>query len=175
MSVHLSYSEQTVLKALQWLDKQPHNWANHITDTNIAVKMYLKSQKKQEWHSPFAKEIKKIIGAEKTENLNPQEEPTGAFLIKQPLPSLNVLQQSVLQKQTSSPANFHSNKASCNKEEEDFFPEERKKQSFVLDEKSLQALEEVKKEFNIEKEEEALRFLIQFAQKSLKKFFSASS
>ena len=45
---------------------------------------------------------------------------------------------------------------------------------FFLDETSLQTLEKTKQDLNIEKEEEALRLLIQLGRNSLQKLFSLS-
>ena len=48
----------TIQKALYWLNKQDQNWSHHIKDSNIAVKMYLKSQKKEsEACSEFQKKL----------------------------------------------------------------------------------------------------------------------
>ena len=67
MSLNRKYSQQTVIKALHWLDKQPDNWINHITDSNIAVKMYLKSQQSNIKNpSAFEKELKTLLQPEKT-------------------------------------------------------------------------------------------------------------
>ena len=76
MSINHNSSKPVVLKALHWLNKQPDNWGEHIKDTNIAVKMYLKNQNKpKESPSPFAREIKQFVKEEK------RPEPAGAFLI----------------------------------------------------------------------------------------------
>ena len=79
MSLYSNNPEPTVLKALHWLNKQPDNWAEHIKDTNVAVKMYLKSQNKcNKQKSSFSKEITQLLT--KDENFK-NEEPIGAFLI----------------------------------------------------------------------------------------------
>ena len=77
MSPNFNYSRPTVLKALHWLNEQPHRWAHHIKDSNIAVRMYLKSQK-QNRESNFKKEIQKFIKDSKLKS----EDPPGAILRK---------------------------------------------------------------------------------------------
>ncbi|MCZ0932272.1 MAG: hypothetical protein OXJ52_03860 [Oligoflexia bacterium] len=135
MPFHKSYSENTLKKALHWLDKQDHNWPQHIKDSNIAVQMYLKSQKKEEEESSFQKELQEFLsqdtGAVSTDfNKSPSAKAVTAPIQKNTRPFLET-------------------------------------KTFVLDEKSLQALERAKKELNIQSEEEALRLLIQLGQKNL--------
>ncbi|MDE0091786.1 MAG: hypothetical protein OXN83_00700 [Oligoflexia bacterium] len=65
MSFHPNYSENTLKKALHWLDKQDHNWPQHIKDNRIAVQMYLKSHKKEEEkESFFQKELQGFLNQE---------------------------------------------------------------------------------------------------------------
>ena len=156
MSLNHRYSEPTVLKALHWLNQQPHNWAEHIKDSNIAVKMYLKSQNKknQEEEPPFKKEIQQFLKEDKNSE---KEEPAGAVLIKK----------------SSPPANWPSDSSDF-KERQPVLLEE-KHPAFFLDEKSWDALEKVKKELNIEQDQEALRVLIQLGQRSLNQWLSTSS
>lgn len=119
------YSKSTVLKALHWLDKQPGDWVEHIKDTNIAVKMYLKSKNKKKDKSPFQKEIQKLLKP-KSQNLKEdrvqwaspafpfslensnfnEEEPIGAVLQRNQDISLKT------EKKESSPS-FHSNDKNC--------------------------------------------------------------
>ena len=171
MSLNQSGSEQTILKALHWLDKQPDNWAEHIKDTNIAVKMYLKSQKPNPSNS-FTKEIKTFLKTKDKESASfQQQSPTeeeliDAFLTNKEMP---LACSSVSQNQKPSPPAKLSEFVSKEKEET-LFPKE--KMPFFLDKISLQTLEKTKQDLNIEKEEEALRLLIQLGRNSLQKLFS---
>ena len=142
MPFHKNYSENTLKKALHWLDKQEEDWPQYIKDSNIAVQMYLKSQTKEEKEnpSPFQKELQSFLGSDtgavSTDfNKSPSAKATTAPFQKNPL-------------------SFLETKSSKNN-------------TFILDEKSLQALEQTKKELNIENDEEALRLLIQLGKKSL--------
>ena len=183
----MSNSPATIQKALYWLNKQDHNWPQHIEDSNTAVKMYLKSQKGQTEPSEFQKKLEKFCSKEKE----------GAFLIadssfdkKQELKS----QTSFLK--ASPPQNLHQKKTAAIKKERSWTACESKSfaglqaapphlkpaplkevlfsessglgpQTFVLDERSLQSLEETKKEWNLQSSQDALRLLIQAGEKSL--------
>ena len=131
MSFHQNYSESDFKKAMHWLNKQDHNWPQHIKDKNIAVQMYLKSQKKEE--SSFNKELEPFLSQE-----------TGAV-------------STDFKQSPSAPAPVQKNSQTCYK----------KPTTFTLDKKSLQALDQIKKEFNIQSDEEALRLIIQLGLKSL--------
>ena len=141
MPLHKSYSENTLQKALHWLNKQDHNWPQHIKDSNIAVQMYLKSQKtEEEKELSFQKELKEFLsqdpGAVSTDfNKSPSAKTKTAPSQKTARPFLS-------------------------------------EKTFTLDEKSLQALEQTKKELNIQSKEEALRLLIQLGQKSLNRLYT---
>ena len=59
------YNRQIIQKALVWLRKQPHDLTCHITDVNLAVKLYLKSQEwkeknKAKNNSFFVEELQKF-------------------------------------------------------------------------------------------------------------------
>ncbi|MCY4320851.1 MAG: hypothetical protein OXC37_00380 [Bdellovibrionaceae bacterium] len=142
MSLHTkSYSKNTLKEAFNWLDKQEHNWSKYIKDSNIAIQMYMKSQKeKEKKKTNFQKELqgflKENIGAISTDFNNQ--------------PPANKL-RAPFEKNIPS---FLENKDLQNK-------------AFTLDEKSLQALEKTKKELNISCNKEALKILIQLGQKSL--------
>ena len=124
----LSYSESTLKKALHWLDNQNEDWPQYIKDSNIAVKMYLKSQKKEEEESSsFQKELAGLLGPD-----------TGAVSTDFKSPPAKTIQ---------------------------------KNNSFTLDEKSRLALEQTKKELNIENDNEALKLLIQLGKKSLNRLY----
>ena len=141
MSFQKNYSENTLKKALHWLDEQDHGWSQHIKDSNVAVQMYLKSHKKEEpEENPFQKEMKSFLS-----------EDIGAV--------------STDFKQSPPAKDF--NKLSLKSAEPFLETNSFKNNSFSLDEKSLQSLELVKKELNIKSNEEALRLLIQLGQKSL--------
>lgn len=163
MSLNQRYSEQTVLKALNWLDKQPDNWSEHIKDSNIAVKMYLKSQgKNKERKLAFTKEIKQFLKTEDEEaspfreKILEEKEPLGAFLTKQT---------------ASPPANWPSNISFPTQEKEPPILKEEKSLVELLDEKSRQALKTTKSQLNLEQEEEALKLLIQLGRNCLEKLF----
>ena len=218
MSLNHKYSQQTVVKALHWLDKQPDNWINHITDSNIAVKMYLKSrQKRIKNPSAFEKELNTLLQPEKTSpcllkksyygqqnnfdkedlkwsvcdikktapatspksNTPDEEKIFGARLAKKAThPPLSPL----LQK--SSPPSQHteeqlpSQKTNPWPEKEKQLPSqqadsppEKEGGFFCLDTVSQQAVEQTKKELNMERPEEALRALIQLGRRLLKKLY----
>ena len=189
-----TYSKQIVLKALKWLDNQPGNWAELIKDQNIAVKMYLKSQRKnRSEESSFKKELRPFLKTETKESLSfkeqnwDKEQELGAFLKNRP--------------ETPSPQeeNFHppstkdskelflskSREVLKNKDLSENRPllesqngldrvqplESQKQEAVFLDEKSRQALEKTKQQLNLQKGEEALRLLIQLGRNSLKKLF----
>ena len=157
MSLNHRYSKPTVLKALHWLNQQPHNWAEHIKDSNIAVKMYLKSQntKNQEEEPSFKKEMQQFLKEDKNSE---EEEPAGAVLIKK----------------SSPPVDWPSDSSDF-KEKQPTLSLEKKHPAFFLDEKSRGTLEKVKKELNIEQDQEALRVLIQLGQRSLNQWLSTFS
>ena len=164
MSFHPNHPEPTVLKALHWLNKQPDNWVEHIKDTNIAVKMYLKSQNKcnKQKSTTFSKEITQLLT--KDEGFK-SEEPLGAFLTDR-------LPAECKEEQKPSPPADQLVSSSLSEDNADhLFPEKKKSQSFFLDEKSLHSLEKTKKELNMESEQETLRLLIQLGQKSIEKLY----
>lgn len=150
MSLDMKAEKPLVLKALHWLEKQPHNWSSHIKDSNVAVRMYLKSQKKKEGEMAFQKELQDFVkGREK------KEEATGAQIIKK---------------------DFSPKKADRGKEEPAL--KDRSSLSFktpwdlnALDERSLEALDLVKDQLNLQNKEEALRALIQLGLKHFQKNF----
>lgn len=168
MSFDHSYSDPTVVKALHWLNQQPDNWAEHIKDSNIAVKMYLKSQKQNKAkESSFKKEIKQFLKKDtKTEE---EQEPTGAFLRKNHKP---LFDPHWTENPKISPS-ADSKSSSIEKEEPLLKRKEQK--LFSLDEKSLEALKKTIKELNIHSEQEALRMLIQLGRKNLEKLISSST
>ena len=142
MSFYQKQSKNTLKKALHWLDEQDNNWIEHIKDSRVAVQMYLKSQKKEEEGTGFRKELK-------------------AFLKEPGAISMDF--------QKSSPAKtapYIENKLRFPKENN---KNTRNQNTFSLDEKSWQALEQAKMELNLQNDEEALRLLIQLGQKSLKR------
>lgn len=167
MSLNSQQSRQTLQKALHWLEKQPGNWSELIKDSDVAVKMYLKSQNKssinskENWVkevSPFLKPEPDKLDSIETQSFRKKE----VFsLTKKDSPSNN---SDISRKgQNSPPADWA-----------DLLPQKKtstQKKAFFLDQVSLSALEKTKKELNLEKEEEALRLLIQLGQQSLKKLF----
>ena len=166
------YPEPTVLKALHWLDKQPNNWTEYIKDTNIAVKLYLKSQyKDNKAESNFTKEIKQFL---KTKDKNSKsKEPVGAFLTNKQPPS--ALKSDFKKKQSPlPPADRYFNNLLPTKEKDSSFLEAKAQRAFFLDEKSWESLEKTKKKLNVQNEEEVLRLLIQLGRNSLEKLFMPS-
>ena len=139
MPFYKSYSENTLKKALHWLDQQDQGWPQHIKDRNIAVQMYLKSQKQEEEESSFPKELQDFLG--------PNMGAVSTDFNKRP------------------PAKAT---APCPENKKSFFEKEAGlNKPLLLDEKSRQALEMAKKELNIQSDEEALRLMIQLGRKSL--------
>ena len=188
----MTNSPATIQKALYWLSKQDQNWSQYIEDSNTAVKMYLKSQKRQTESSKFQKKLEKFCSKEKE----------GAFLIaaasfdkKQELKSQTSFlkeappQKSHQKKETaikkewiycesksfagSKPLALHRKSAPS---KEALFSESSSlsPQTFALDKRSLQSLEETKKEWNLQSSQEALRLLIQAGEKSLNRLKSFS-
>lgn len=143
MPFQKSYSEKTLKKALHWLGQQDHGWPQHIKDSNVAVQMYLKSNKDKKKENSFQKELQEFlnedIGAVSTDFSS--QPPAKNFIETAPKSKPPFLEQSPI-----------------------------KNNSFCLDEKSRQSLELVKKELNIQSDQEALRLLIQLGQKSLSRF-----
>lgn len=158
MSLNHQNPEPVILKeALHWLNQQPDNWAEYIKDSNIAVKMYLKSQNRRN-KSSFQKEIQQFVTKEEQKNL---KEPAGAVLAKKPPPPL-----APVKSPPSPPLDWLSSRPAPLKELE------KKTEPIFLDQKSLEALENTKRELNIKDEEEALRLLIQIGRKSLNKLIA---
>ena len=188
------YPKQIVLKALQWLDNQPDNWAEHIKDSNIAVKMYLKSKgQNKEKLSSFNKEMKEFLKAEsednsfiKKQNLKDEQE-LGAFLAHNPTelsshkPPYSKNGGEVLalkNKKGFEVESLSKNKLSLKEQSTLVGPEPLKSEKFSvgfsLDKKSLQSLKKTQEQLNLHSGEETLRLLIQLGQNSLKKLFSGS-
>ena len=62
MTFQKQYSKSTLKKALCWLDKQDHGWSQHVKDSQVAVQMYLKSNKKEkEEENSFQEELKSFL------------------------------------------------------------------------------------------------------------------
>ena len=65
------YNRQTIQKAIGWLKEQPQDLTGHITDVNLAVRLYLNSQKKEKKNnSSFAEELRKFSGIKKNSQKN---------------------------------------------------------------------------------------------------------
>lgn len=153
-----------VLKqALHWLNQQPDNWAKYIKDSDVAVKMYRKSQNHNHKACSFKKEIQKVLNA-KPEEEDPLKQHslkdlTGAVLIKKSSPHFKTYIE--VQKPTSPPA---INSTSCLSEKEEV---KTRSPAFVLDKKSLETVMNTKKDLNIQDDQEVLRLLIQIGRKNL--------
>ena len=165
MSLNEQHSKQTLLKALHWLDQQPDNWSEHIKDSNLAVKMYLKSQNKEEKTSSLAKELSPFVkkGTEERASQKTEAFLKESFEKKEPSPKLSLSQN----KDLSPPADW--SKLLPKKKEEISLSSNK---SLCMDELSQKALEQTKKDLNLQKEEEALRLLIQLGRKSLQKILT---
>ena len=175
-----AYSKQIILKALKWLDSQPGNWAELIKDQNIAVKMYLKSQRKnKEEESSFKKELSPFLKTETKESSpfkeqSPEQE-LGAFLKNKPETPSPLKEELFRGREALKNKAFLENRPvleSQNVLDKTQALESQKQEAVFLDEKSLQALEKTKQQLNLQKEEEALRLLIQLGRNSLEKLFS---
>lgn len=174
----LQYSHQTLFKALHWLKQQPEGISSHIKDSRIAVKMYLKSQDQHQTDSQWSKSLSKYLKISNSQqkdklaslestfkNNKLKKTKTNKLAIEQLNLSTKDLNNTCLDKQASL---FPSDL-------EQLLPKRKTchlKKQFELDKISLQSLRQIQQEFNIKSEEEALRFLIQFAKKSLQKLFS---
>ena len=165
MSLNKPHSKQTLLKALHWLDQQPDNWSEHITDSQVAVQMYLKSLKKEEGKSALAKELSPFVKKELKGFVPTQKESSSKSLFesKEKFPKLSFSNE----KSASPPADGNE---LLPKKKEEVSAFSRK--SFYLDKFSQKTLEQTKKALNLKEEEEVLRLLIQLGQKSLQKILS---
>lgn len=61
-----AYTQQTVKKAMSWLEQQPSGLSQSIKDVNTAVELYLRNQKdtEAETSTKFTKELKKFCDQE---------------------------------------------------------------------------------------------------------------
>ena len=141
MSFYQNHSKNTLKKALNWLDEQDNNWTEHIKDSRVAVQMYLKAQKKEEEGADFQKELKAFL-----------KEPGAVSMDFKKSPSAKTAPY------LKNSAMFPNTKAENRLKSKD---------TFSLDEKSQQALEQAKAELNLQSDEETLRLLIQLGQRSL--------
>ena len=171
MPFYQNYPQNTVFKALEWLKQQPGGWSQHIKDSNIAVKMYLKSKKHTlATESDFKKELKELEqgSTQKTKEAFKTKEFTeaGAVLInQQPAKQKLELKKELAHNPHKKPCpvggiSEKSSKLALLKQSL------CEKQAFYLDQKSLKSLKQVKDILNIQQDEEALRLLIQLGQKS---------
>ena len=141
MTFQKQYSKSTLKKALCWLDKQDHGWSQHVKDSQVAVQMYLKSNKKEEEEeNSFQEELKSFLN-----------EDLGAV-------STDFNRSPPAKKRTQPPQQTQAFLEASS----------LKDNSFCLDKKSLESLELVRKELNIQSREEALRLIIQLGERNLK-------
>lgn len=149
--MHQKNSPEVLKKAIHWLGQQDHDWSKHIQDRDTAVKMYLKSQKKETQSSSFQKDLQTFLSEE-----------TGAVLknaSKEILPPAKAVQQETEDLPAFSAGDYSESKSSF--EGRAFLGE--------LDQKSLQVLEKTKEEWNLTSSKEALRLLIQMGYSKLSK------
>ena len=151
----LQHNRQTIQKALGWLRQQPQDLTSHITDVNLAVKLYLNSQKKEENNnSSFTEELQRLSGI--TQN---KKEKQGITEIIEAHSAAFTHQKSFSDSEEFLPEDTLplENKEKENKEE---------RLSFLLDKKSKEALEKAQNQLNIPMEE-TLKALIQLGCHSL--------
>ncbi|MBC6414788.1 MAG: hypothetical protein GDA46_00110 [Bdellovibrionales bacterium] len=149
-------SPATIQKALYWFNKQDKSWLEHIEDSNTIVKMYLNSQKKSEEDSKFQTQVEKFSAREKI----------GATLISNDFSEKKIINSESLHTKTLENSNPFSNLTKFQSKNLSL-KTTPPSQIFTLDEKSLQNLEETKKELNLQSTQEALRLLIQLGKKTL--------
>lgn len=175
-------SPATVQKALHWLYRQDENWPKHIKDSNTAVKMYLKSQKTEKPSSQFQKKLSAVCEADFAVQIknNTVKESSKTFqkLSKnfnntlsagtpESPPQKDLAQKDPTQKDLRSPG-VPADKLPFFSEKEDPCQEgQQEGQDVRLDPRSLQTIEDIKKEWNLKNFEESLRLLIQAGKKSL--------
>lgn len=80
-SYQQQYSRQTIQKALAWLKNQQQELAEHITDINLVVKLYLKNKERIPTCNSFTKEL---IA------LNPEKQTKSKSIDKPSLSSLSL-------------------------------------------------------------------------------------
>ena len=180
------YSKALLKDVLRWLNLQPHQFATHIKDMDVAVKMYLKahkhSKKPEEKKSQREEELKQLLaqganGQKQSKKDGNQNAPAVVLTNKQysfdfSLPASSGQQEAEdaskkMAKATapvSSATAFSSSSPSL----------DAKQSLFALDERSLQTLRKTKEDFNLEKDADALRLLIQMGRKQMDKSFSSS-
>ena len=154
------HNRQTVQKALGWLRQQPQDLTGHITDVNLAVKLYLNSQKKEENNnSSFTEELQRLSGI--TQN---KKEKQGITEIIEAHSAAFIHQRSFSDSEEFLPEDPFplENKEKKNKEE---------RLSFLLDEKSKEALKKAQNQLNIPMEE-TLKALIQLGCYALQTLFT---
>lgn len=160
-----SYNKETVQKALIWLQEQKQDLASHITDVNLAVKLYLKYHEKKD-ETSFVKELETYAGirAQKDQEiLSPASEVDFSEVIelkdKLPISNSVVSENSV----------FKERRGFSEETEE---KEKKNSQTFVfpLDGKSKESLEKAQSQLNLPREE-TLKVLIQLGCHSLRHFF----
>ena len=132
----------TIQKALYWLYQQ-EEWSQHITDSNTAVKMYLKAHKKEEELSLFQKNLGTVC-----ENL-------GVSIKSLPEKSLaekSLAEKSLAEKSLPEKKTF-SKKTQLKKEERDVSMEFETKESYIVSQKKSDS---IKKPLSLTKESYSL-------------------
>jgi len=170
-------SPATVQKALHWLYKQDENWSKHIKDSNTAVKMYLKSHKKVTPPSQFQKKLSAVCEADFAVQIknNTVKESSKTFqkFSKNFNNSLSAgtpespPQKDLSQKYLRNPGVPADKLPFFSKKEAPCQEDQQEGQDVRLDPRSLQTIEDIKKEWNLKSLEESLRLLIQAGKKSL--------
>ena len=134
---------QTVQKALQWLNQQDKEWIKDFQDPELAVRLYLKSQK-------------------------PEKKPKKNFIIKEEMGAFLKEKESI---KISKSLNFKATQHFEQKTESDSLAK-NSTEAFYLDKTSFQKLEQIKEEWNLESRSSALRLLIQAGYKNLNRLKS---
>ena len=139
-----AYTKETVKKALAWLSEQQPDWAHHIKDIDIAVRLYLKSKTQNSLkikQNIFTEELKKIC-MDSCEF--PKEE------------SISETQNEEKVKESSPPAIDETNSTRY------LDP------SSFLDSRSQSFIEKTKDQLNLTQDDEVLRLLIRMGYNSIK-------
>ena len=139
-----AYTKETMKKAFQWLESQEGDWTECIKDTSIVVRLYLNSKErggKVPQTKEFQEELKKFC----TPNTEIQP-PTPA----NPIPIT----------QTSNPLTVDEAIPPCD-------TKASYEAQTPLDSKSLYAVQKAKEIINLDRDEDALRVLIQVGYSTL--------
>ena len=140
----LSPNRQTIEKALIWLREERRELAGHITDVNLVAQLYLKDQERKKESASSLKERPPFVPGLRKES---------ASSLKEWPPYISNLHESKQADRRHLQTGHFQSKA-----------------SFLLDEKSRQAVEKAQSQLNIPAEA-ALKVLIQLGCRTLQTLF----